>query len=123
VRGFRALARRIGLSPSDNFLDLGSGVGRTVVQAALEFGCRTSHGVELSPSRHERAQRALTDVLGRREALHALMTEGGMGSAKTILVEGVRLVQGDMQIFCIRDATGRLPLAALCGDRLACMIP
>lgn len=99
---------RIGLSPSDNFLDMGSGVGRTVVQAALEFGCQKSHGVELSSSRHERAQRALADVISRRETLHALMKEGGMGSAKSILVKGVQLVQGDMRSFYIRDATGNL---------------
>jgi len=101
TKGFRELAKRIELYPGDCFLDMGSGVGRAVVQAALEFGCRSSRGVELSATRHERAQKALLDVINAREALHALMIEGGMGSAKTILLEGVRLVQGTS--YCVRD--------------------
>jgi hypothetical protein len=55
--GFRALARRVGLGAQDVFVDLGSGVGRAVVQAALENGVRRSAGVELAASRHERAAR------------------------------------------------------------------
>ena len=103
--GFRALAKRIDLSPADFFVDLGSGVGRTVVQATLEFGCQQSHGVELSPSRHERAQRALVELLGRQDALHRLMTDGGMGSAKTLLIEGVRLREGNLLEFPVGFAT------------------
>ena len=103
--GFRGLAKRIDLSPADFFVDLGSGVGRTVVQAALEFGCQQSHGVELSPSRHERAQRALVELLGRQDALHRLMTDGGMGSAKTLLIEGVRLREGNLLEFPVGFAT------------------
>jgi len=63
------------LCPSDIFVDLGSGVGRTVVQAALEFGCQDAYGVELSPSRHVRANAALNEMLGKRDSLHALMTQ------------------------------------------------
>ena len=75
VKGFRELARRIELGVCDNFLDLGSGVGRTVVQAALEFGCQQSYGVEMSRSRHRRAQLAVNGVIGKREQLHALMPQ------------------------------------------------
>ena len=71
TKGFRELAKRIELYSGDCFLDMGSGVGRVVVQAALEFGCRSSLGVELSMTRHERAQQALLDVISARGALHA----------------------------------------------------
>ena len=81
VKGFRELARRIELGVGDNFLDLGSGVGRTVVQAALEFGCQQSYGVEMSPSRHRRAQLAVNAVIAKREQLHALMTQVRFASA------------------------------------------
>ncbi|CAR24792.1 histone methyltransferase DOT1 [Lachancea thermotolerans CBS 6340] len=39
-----------GLKPGDIFMDLGSGVGNCVLQAALEFGCSLSFGCELMPS-------------------------------------------------------------------------
>ena len=102
TKGFRELAKRIELYSGDCFLDMGSGVGRVVVQAALEFGCRSSLGVELSMTRHQRAQQALLDVISARGALHALMVHGGMGSAKTIPLEGVRLVQGTLYCPIVR---------------------
>ena len=54
--GFRSLASRISLTSEDAFVDLGSGLGRVVVQAADEFGVRHSIGVELAASRHELAE-------------------------------------------------------------------
>jgi cyclopropane fatty-acyl-phospholipid synthase-like methyltransferase len=74
-KGFRGLAERIELCPDDSFVDLGSGVGRTVCHAVLEFGCRRSRGVEMAPSRHERAQRAVNELIGKRESLHQLMMQ------------------------------------------------
>ena len=93
--GFRALATSIQLCPADAFVDLGSGVGRCVVQACLEFGCYQSHGIELSPSRHIRAQRALHDV----------MLHGGVGAVEASLMQGVRLVEGNLLDMPIADAT------------------
>lgn len=57
-QGFRTLAKRIGLSPSDAFLDVGSGHGKLVLQAG-NFGVASSTGIEMSPSRHSAALRAL----------------------------------------------------------------
>ena len=57
-QGFRTLAKRIGLCPSDAFLDVGSGHGKLVIQAC-KFGVASSVGIEMSPSRHSAAQRAL----------------------------------------------------------------
>ena len=57
--GFRKLAERLQLANSDRFVDLGSGLGRVVIQAAREFGVQSSCGVELAGSRHEIAMAAL----------------------------------------------------------------
>ena len=55
AKGFTKLAKRLKLGPSDRFADLGSGIGRTVVQAVTEFDVAASYGVEMSPTRHARA--------------------------------------------------------------------
>lgn len=39
-----------GLKPDHIFMDLGSGVGNCVIQAALEFGCTLSFGCEIMPN-------------------------------------------------------------------------
>ena len=107
VKGFRSLAGRIGLRQADAFLDLGSGVGRTVVQAALEFGCREARGVEMSSSRHERAQRALDALpqkLGEREELREALSP----------MHGVALVEGNMLELPIPPATTVCWMASLC---------
>lgn len=57
--GFRTFARRIKLGEADRFVDLGSGLGTAVVQAAREFGCAHSLGVELGESRVQLAEEAL----------------------------------------------------------------
>lgn len=57
--GFRSLARRVGLGESDVFADLGSGLGRVVVQAAREFGVERACGIEFAQSRHELAVASL----------------------------------------------------------------
>ena len=54
-RGFGTLATHIGLAPEDRFLDCGSGLGRLVVQAAREYGCSSSAGIEYAASRHDLA--------------------------------------------------------------------
>jgi SAM-dependent methyltransferase len=57
-RGFATLAARLGLGADDTFADLGSGLGRTVLQAAADFGARRAVGVEMAPSRHRLAEAA-----------------------------------------------------------------
>lgn len=74
VVGFRSLAKRIALCADDVYLDVGSGLGRTVFQAAQEFGVMRSVGVELAGSRHELAEAALLqqppDVAARVILVH-----------------------------------------------------
>ena len=43
------------LTSDDTFVDLGSGAGKLVMQAASEYGVARAVGIELSPSRHEQA--------------------------------------------------------------------
>jgi hypothetical protein len=58
--GFRALVSHLGgLRATDSFADLGSGLGRLVVQAAKEYGVARACGVEFAASRHELAEEAL----------------------------------------------------------------
>lgn len=52
VRGVREVQKLFLPTPNDCFVDLGSGAGRCVLQAALEWPCRSAIGVELSESRH-----------------------------------------------------------------------
>ena len=56
--GFRSMAERVGLCKGDVFVDLGSGLGRVVLQAAREFAVRRSIGVEYALSRHTLAEEA-----------------------------------------------------------------
>ena len=76
--GFAQLAHRLKLGPDDVFADLGSGTGKTVLQAASEFGASRAWGVELSPSRHASAMMA-------RNELHHIDPHA---SQRVILLEG-----------------------------------
>jgi len=58
-KGFRQLATRLAIGPSDHFADLGSGVGKAVVQAVAEFDVLSSYGIEISTTRHGLAVSAL----------------------------------------------------------------
>lgn len=58
AQGMRRLARRVTLNQSDCFYDLGSGIGRAVLQAFLEFGVHRSVGIELASTRHHQAEMA-----------------------------------------------------------------
>lgn len=60
--GMRAMAKRLGIDAADFFVDLGSGLGRAVLQVASEFGVRKSAGIEYAPSRHALAEEALLAV-------------------------------------------------------------
>lgn len=68
-RGFTRLATRLKLGPGDDFADLGSGTGKSVVQAVDEFDVTSSHGVEISATRHKvavAAMQALDPAVRRR---------------------------------------------------------
>ena len=53
--GFATLAEAMSLARDDIFVDCGSGLGATVVQAAHDYHCQRSIGVEFAASRHSRA--------------------------------------------------------------------
>ena len=61
-RGFGTLGARLCISSDDAFADLGSGLGRVVVQSITQFDAASACGVELSKTRHERALLALEKV-------------------------------------------------------------
>uniref|UniRef100_A0A7S2VZ20 Histone-lysine N-methyltransferase, H3 lysine-79 specific n=1 Tax=Eucampia antarctica TaxID=49252 RepID=A0A7S2VZ20_9STRA len=61
VLGLRELMTEISVKENDVFLDLGSGSGELVIQAAQEFG-QIALGIELSKSRHEEALRNLASI-------------------------------------------------------------
>lgn len=52
----------VNLTDSDTFVDLGSGLGKLPVQAAVLGGAAAARGVELSAKRHDMACRGLRDV-------------------------------------------------------------
>jgi hypothetical protein len=59
-RGVRQLRGLLEPESHDTFYDLGSGAARLVLQAALEWPCRRSVGVELAESRHAVGMQALS---------------------------------------------------------------
>jgi len=87
-RGFSALAESVNLGCEDAFCDLGSGLGRLVIQAAREYGVCRSYGVEYAPSRHRLAQANL-----RREAEEA--DDADECDEPLNLASRVHLLQGD----------------------------
>lgn len=57
--------RRCGLSSDSVFMDLGSGVGNCVIQAALEFGCKLSFGCEIMDSASDMTELQLKELENR----------------------------------------------------------
>ena len=92
--GFRSLARRLEMGVRDTYVDLGSGLGRTVLQAAGEFGVARAVGIELAGSRHELAQAALRQ--------------------QPSLVERVTLVQADCAASDLWEGDGACASATVC---------
>ena len=72
------------LRPADTFVDLGSGAGKAVLQAASEFHVRHACGVELAASRHRVAinawEAAAADVRGRTQFI-----EGDVSDSSGVL--------------------------------------
>lgn len=54
--------KELKIAENDVFLDIGSGIGRMVIQVALEAKVKAARGVELSSYRHEQADVALAEI-------------------------------------------------------------
>jgi len=98
------------------FLDLGSGVGKLVVQAYAELPeLGRSTGIELSPTRHARATHAWQSIQGEAIEARAIgRLDSGMSSS-TIDDDSasLHLLQGDMFQLDIKNVT-HIYVASLC---------
>lgn len=61
----QTLLNDLNIKEDDVFYDLGSGVGKTVIQAHLNFPFKKTVGIELAPTRHKQAE-AVADKLKNR---------------------------------------------------------
>lgn len=66
VHGAQTLLNDLDLQQHDVFYDLGSGVGKLVVQTALTTPVGKAIGVELAPTRHEHAQKVKDEIEKRK---------------------------------------------------------
>lgn len=82
VRGVREVQKLLLPTPNDCFVDLGSGAGRCVLQAALEWPCHSAIGVELSESRHLVGCRALARAPPELRARVVLLQEDMLACRK-----------------------------------------
>ncbi|CAK0834695.1 unnamed protein product [Prorocentrum cordatum] len=107
------------------FFDLGSGVGRLVAQAYLEWpAVRRAVGVELSAERAARGTAAWAALAASGEALAlrrgalSLRPEGGGGAPGCSPAADVQLLEGDLLLADLAEAT-HVYLSSLCfGDAL-----
>lgn len=81
----------VNLRSEETFLDMGSGLGRLVVDAAVFGGIHRSVGVELSPARHSASCSAL------REVSAAMPVKRGSGWRAERHESQVDFFQGDIQ--------------------------
>ena len=94
---------RTDLTGRCRFLDLGSGVGKTVALAWLERGCALSRGIELDEKRHALGCEALADVM---LLYHGYQRAGEAGRDAAMAGNtGMSLQQGDILREDISDAT------------------
>ena len=108
IRGMRELQPKLRPRADDVFYDLGSGTGRAVVQAALEWPVQRAVGVELSASRHAVGEAAMARAdpsLQKRVVLR----EGDM-----IACDGCE----DMTILYVAGLLFDEPFMARLGERL-----
>lgn len=112
--------KKVNCRPSDTFADLGSGLGRVVVEAAVLGGMRKAVGVELSVQRHKMACDGLMEATKGLEEI-----QGKAGTSRVELHQGNLLkfdLKGFTTIFastiCFRDA-----LMEKLGAKLAREVP
>lgn len=119
--GARHLARAMGIDQTDAksgpfvFMDLGSGLGKLVVQAYLEWpSVRRSVGIEIAAERAKSASQAWGSLVLSGEA-HQLRNElmGISGRPRSNVDEDVKLVEGDMLAADVGEAT-HIFLSSLC---------
>jgi len=135
--GMRQLARAMGLDDPPStlrqplvFVDLGSGVGKVVVQAFLEWpAVGSAVGIELSPERAAIAREAWraclsSDAASRlraaAEALEAMWwrnwtKQGSVVAGAARPEQGVQLLEGDLFDLDVSQAT-HMYVASLCFD-------
>lgn len=127
--GIRQLGRAMGIDDIEHhqpsyFIDLGSGVGKLVVQAYLEWPqVIHSVGVELAKSRVGRAREAWTAMVasgeadGLRQAAVALAWKSNASSINSTsdVSSGVHFIEGDMFEVDVSKAT-HVYIASLCFD-------
>ena len=90
-----------------NFVDLGSGVGKLVVQAYMELPhLQKSTGIELSPSRHASAIQTWATIQNEADQIRNIET-------KALKDASVELVEGDMFDYDMKDVT-HIYVASLC---------
>jgi hypothetical protein len=89
-RGAKELFADLNLGPNDIFYDLGSGVGKMIVQAYLTTSAKKVVGIELSSLRAQQADKALV----------AMKKRGLLSSAKQI-----NFIEGDFLKQSLDDAT------------------
>lgn len=85
-RGFNSLASVLRLNADDTFVDLGSGLGGVVEQAARDYGVRRAIGVEFSTSRHAKA-------LARLEQQRVSAADGARGDGAA--ADAIQLLRAD----------------------------
>jgi len=90
----KELFRLVDLKETDNFMDLGSGLGEVPVSAAVLKGVHHATGVELYSTRHQAACRSLTKLSDE-------LDKNSKGENASM----VELVQGDLLKMDLREAT------------------
>jgi len=86
-----SLLANLHLSASDVFFDLGSGVGKVILYTALFTPVKKAVGIELSQTRHEHAQQALSNAktltnnsLGRCQLINGDLMTADLSAATII---------------------------------------
>eukprot|EP00928_Gymnodinium_smaydae_P040758 TRINITY_DN27613_c0_g1_i1.p1 TRINITY_DN27613_c0_g1~~TRINITY_DN27613_c0_g1_i1.p1 ORF type:complete len:363 (-),score=64.08 TRINITY_DN27613_c0_g1_i1:109-1161(-) len=130
--GVRQIVHAMGISNASEmdsvvFIDLGSGVGKVVAQAIVEWpAVRSARGVELSAARSTRAREVWKEFLASGEATklrQAALARRNVDSSAAATsavsaVESVRFEEGDMFLANVRDVT-HIFVPSLCfGDKM-----
>ena len=115
--GVAQLVRATRMTASDSFIDLGSGVGKVVLQVAMLVPGIRSMGIELDSERHEGARRALRAAV--REGLvpkgactlkHDSILDAKYGRASVLLANSTCFPSALLAQVSQRIATMRRPI-------------